>query len=192
MMLRKDPAARPADAREVEQMLTLAGMLQPDQAALQRLAARAEERRSAHEQRNHESEQLEKLGSSAQMAFEKIWADLVARAQEAVPDAEGVKQVDHWFLTVADGRLSVHLVAPSSSSSTLWLGLVAVQNLDQPTASVVANVRCYLRAGQPEWELPTFGHNALSTERPLLCPRQAAGLAGMGLAGPGVARRPSR
>ncbi len=181
-LLKKDKDGRPADARQVEQMLVPAEGLGADQSALLRAVARDARRADERAHVDREAEREAGLRRDARAAFEGMWEDAVARAQAVVPEATSSWHDDTWFLVVGRGRLSVQLFEPSGGRGALLIGLVRVMFLDEPrAASNVANVRCRQFDGSPVWEILRFEHNMISTERPPLGPRRADLRAGMGL-----------
>lgn len=180
-LLAKDVAARPADAREVQQLLVPLSGLGPDQVALLRAAARDARRVDEDGRRGREADQEEARRRDARTSFATVWDDTIDRAREVLPDADGREQADTWFLTALNGRLSVQLAQPSGSRAAVLIGLVKVMLLDDPQESTAANVRCRHVDGRQVWELLTFTHNMISPERPPLGPRKADLPAGMGL-----------
>jgi serine/threonine-protein kinase len=183
LMLRKEPAARPPDARAVQQMLAPLRGLSPEQLGLQRAAARATRAEQERELLVSDAERQDNRRHEAILEFETLWEETARRAAAAVPEAQGQRLDDMiWSLTVPGSRLRVQLAEPAGRSEVLLLGAVYVDRLDDPPAALVANVRCRYDGDRARWQLLTFRHNAISQERPPLGPtRQIDGRVGMGL-----------
>lgn len=174
-LLSKEPAARPADARMVQQMLEPRGALGPDQSALLRAAARTARRDDEQARLANLDRERAAQVQDALAALDAIGDDTLARAVDALPSSTLSRQHETLFLTApeAGARLVLQTAQPSRRADELLIGTVRVDFLDSSDSSFVANVLCTYADGRPHWRLAKFQHNHISNERPPLGPRRA-------------------
>lgn len=181
LLLKKDPHARPTDARHLKELLTPSPQLTEDQMLLQQLAARAEERTAAAELRVAEDAGVDRDRAASLVTFQRIWDDLVAHAVASVADPVQEVHGQRWFLLAADGRLTVTLAEPADRRcSALMLGSIQVAYLDGPKSDV-ANLICRLENRVPTWQIISFAHNFISPYKPVIGRSRADDHGAMGL-----------
>jgi len=179
-LIAKDPAARPADAREVEQMLVPRNV-SPSQKIFQGLATRAAEHALRREANERGSAAMLERASAALVRFSTVWEQLGVLLERAVGDTLLVNQNPQWFLTAAEGRLQTHLIEPSPRNKALWIGELGVKIPDQHARSVVANIVCLDDVDDPVWKIYRFRHNQISSDRTPLGPARGADSAGISI-----------
>lgn len=184
-LLRKQPGARPTDARMVEQMLEPRSEPGPGQVALVRAVDRTASRDDEQARLANLDQERDVQVQDALAALDAIGDDALARAVEYAPSSTLVRHHDTLLLTVpeADARLVLKTGEPSGRPAELLIGFVRVDFLEgDRKQSFVANLMCTYDEGRAHWWLLMFAHNALATGRPpALGPRRADADAGLSL-----------